>query len=65
MNGVDQTRRELRTKLSSIEKKTKVVDVVIPDAVDANADAQGTIRRTAENGVLIDKIGLCFEAAKP
>ena len=65
MDGIDEARRELRTVLLSIEEKAQVVDIVVGDAVNASGDAERAVRCSGEYRVLMNKVGLCGDAAKP
>ena len=65
MDGIDEAGRELGAVLLSIEEKAQVVDIVVGDAVNASGDAERAVRCSGEYRVLMNKVGLCGDAAKP
>ena len=65
MDGIDEARRELGAVLLSIEEKAQVVDIVVGDAVYASGDAERAVRCSREYRVLMNKVGLCGDAAEP
>ena len=65
MNGVDETRRELRAELLPIEEEAEVIDVVVSDAVNARGNAKCTVRCAGEYRILFDEVGLGSQAAEP
>ena len=65
VDGVDETRRELRAELLPVEEKAEVVDVVVGDAVNARGNAKCTVRCAGKYRILVDEIGLSGQAAEP
>ena len=65
VNGIDEARRELGAVLLSIEEKAQVVDIVVGDAVNAGSDTERAVRCSGEYRILMDKVGLCGDAAEP
>ena len=65
MDGIDEAGRELGDVLLSIEEKAQVIDIIVGDAVNASGNAKRTVRRAGKYRVLMNKVGLCGDAAKP